>query len=94
MPQCAAEIGARDALKFLGQLYRETSGFDDGVSAPAHVDDICVGIVVSGAVARAGEGEQPSAAAIVSETTKRLRYHSALPPQSLRPCTIPAPRNQ
>jgi hypothetical protein len=56
MAQCAAEIGARDAVEFLGQLYRETSGFDDGVSAPAQVDDIRVGIVVPRAVARAGQG--------------------------------------
>ena len=34
------------------------------------------------------------AAATALERTHRLRYHSALPPRSRTPCTMPEPRNQ
>ncbi len=39
-------------------------------------------------------GLSPSAAAIASLRTHRFRYHSARPPRSRTPCTMPGPLNQ
>jgi AcrR family transcriptional regulator len=46
---------ARHTLEGVGQLHRQAAGLDDGLGAPAHLDDVGVGGVGAEAVARTGQ---------------------------------------
>ena len=92
--QRAVEVAVGHRLEIVGQLDRQRRRpRRSRTSGPAWPITLVLAPSLH-AVAGTGNRRTPSAAAVSSLRTYRLRYHSALPSRSRRPCTMPVPMNQ